>query len=225
MGRTAQDLLRAGKAELAPAAAANPLVPLIAAGTARLGALRALALEQRHIIASDRSSFHHLAVRCTERRESAAAAFFTSLEEGEEAALEQLAALIAACGLDEADVTGYEPTAGCQAYPSYVARLALTGRPAEAALALTANFAAWGGYCATIAQGLRTHYGFDDKACGFFDFFAQPASGLDAQATAAVQAGLDAGPGSTFDITVARRHGRLLQSYESMFWDSLARLA
>ncbi|MFD0382255.1 hypothetical protein ACFQ2B_06830 [Streptomyces stramineus] len=42
-------------------------------------------------------------------------------------------------------------------------------------VALTANFAAWAGYCATVGRALRTHYGFDDRACAFFDFFAEPA--------------------------------------------------
>ncbi|WP_371793320.1 transcriptional regulator [Streptomyces sp. NBC_01471] len=221
MDRTALGVLRSTTAELAPDTGDNRLVPLIAAGTADLGALSALALEQRHVIASDRSSFAYLAERSAARREDACAVFFATLAGGENTAAERLEALIAACGLDGADVASYEPTAGCQAYPSYVARLALTGAPAEVALALTANFAAWGGYCATIAEGLRTHYGFDDEACGFFDFFGEPAPGLEEQAAAAVQAGLDGG----LDTAAARHHGRLLQSYESMFWNTLAELA
>lgn len=221
MDRTALDVLSSTTAELAPGAADNRLVPLIAAGTADLRALSALTLEQHHIIASDRGSFAYLAERSAARREDACAVFFAGLAGGENSAAERLEALTAACGLDSADVAAYEPTAGCQAYPSYVARLALTGAPAETALALTANFAAWGGYCATIAERLRTHYGFDDEGCGFFDFFGEPAPGLEAQAADAIQAGLDGG----LDIASARRHGRLLQSYELMFWNTLAELA
>ncbi|NDZ81645.1 transcriptional regulator [Streptomyces sp. SID10853] len=223
MDRTALDVLKSTTAELAPGAADNRLVPLIAAGTADRRALSALALEQRYIIESDRSAFTHLAERSAARRDDASAVFFAGLAGGENTAAERLETLIAACGPGAADVAAYEPMAGCQAYPSYVARLALTAAPAEAALALTANFAAWGGYCATIADGLRTHYGFDDAACGFFDFFAEPAPGAEAQAAAAVQAGLDSGPG--LDTAAARRHGRLLRSYELMFWNTLAELA
>ncbi|WP_405783389.1 transcriptional regulator [Streptomyces sp. NBC_00859] len=218
MDRTAHDVLRTTTAELAPGAAENGLVPLLASGAADRGAVAALALEQQHVIASDRSAFTHLAGRSAARGDDACAVFFAALARGEDTAAERLEALITGCGLDRADAAAYEPTAGCQAYPSYVARLALTAAPAEAALALIVNFAAWGGYCATIAEGLRTHYGFDDAACGFFDFFAEPAPVLEAQGTAAVQAGLDGG----LDLTAARRHGRLLQSYELMFWNTLA---
>ncbi|MFE2379640.1 transcriptional regulator [Streptomyces sp. NPDC059398] len=221
MHRTALDVLRSTTAELAPGAADNRLVPLVAAGTADPGALSALALEQRYVIDSDRSAFTYLAERSAARGDDACAVFFGALAAGEEIAAERLEALTAACGLGGAEVAAYEPTAGCQAYPSYVARLALTAAPAEAALALTANFAAWGEYCATIAEGLRTHYGFDDRGCGFFDFFGEPAPDLEAQAADAVQAGLDSG----LDLAAARRHGRLLQSYELMFWNTLAGLA
>jgi hypothetical protein len=85
------------------------------------------------------------------------------------------------------------------------------------AVALTANFGAWGTYCAAIARGMREHYGFSDDACGFFDFFATPVP--DDQAVAVVQAGLDTG---TLDQDAARRYARLFQSYELMFWNTLA---
>jgi hypothetical protein len=38
----------------------------------------------------------------------------------------------------------YEPLAGCQAYPAYVAWLALNGSPADVALAFLANLESWG---------------------------------------------------------------------------------
>jgi hypothetical protein len=64
---------------------------------------------------------------------------------------------------------------------------------------------------------MREHYGFDDEACGFFDFFATPLP--DDEAVAVVQAGLDAG---ALDQEAARRYARLFQSYELMFWNTLA---
>ena len=85
-------------------------------------------------------------------------------------------------------------------------------------LALSANFAAWGGYCATIAQALRGHYGFADEACGFFDLFAEPAPELERRALTAVRAGLDAG---RVDEEAVHRYGRLLQGYETRFWHAL----
>jgi hypothetical protein len=88
-------------------------------------------------------------------------------------------------------------------------------------LAVVANFSAWGSYCKTIAQALRVPYGFDDGGCAFFDFFAMPAPGDDQPALVVVQAGLDAGRGTD----KALEYGRLLQSYELMFWNTLAELA
>ncbi|MET7569403.1 hypothetical protein ABZT04_12980 [Streptomyces sp. NPDC005492] len=76
---------------------ANPLVPLIATGTAPLETLATLALERHHVIPADRTPFLHLAHRAT------------------------LEAYAAACGIDD--------------------------------LALTSNFAEWGGYCASTGTG------------------------------------------------------------------------
>ncbi|MGW4567381.1 hypothetical protein ACWEN3_35010 [Streptomyces sp. NPDC004561] len=95
-----------------------------------------------------------------------------------------------------------------------MAWLALNASPPDAVAALTANFSAWGGCCGRIAAGLRTHYGFADDACAFFDLFAGPSPDLDSLATAAVQAALDAG---SPDTDLAHTYGSLLQAYEAMF--------
>lgn len=220
MTRTATELLETTTAKLAPDPQANPLVPLIARGEASRDTLATLALEQHWVIPADRRAFLHLAQRATEEPE--AAAFFEMLADGEALAAERLQPFAQACGIDEARTSAYEPLPGCQAYPSYVAWLALNASPTDAVLAITANFSAWGGYCATIAQALRVHYGFQDESCAFFDFFAQPAPELDQRATVAVQAGLDAG---FLNEEQAHGHGRLLQSYEALFWSTLLQLA
>jgi hypothetical protein len=220
MPRTARELLETTTAELAPDPQANPLVPLIAQGTADRAALAALALEQQWVIPADRHAFLYLAERAA--GDPPVVDFFRMLAAGETLAGERLAAFAGACGVDEARTAGYEPLAGCQAYPAYVAWLALNASPADVVLAITANFSAWGGYCATIAKALRHHYGFTDQACAFFDFFAQPAPESAEKATAAVQAALDTG---RLDQNLAHKYGRLLQSYEGMFWSTLLQLA
>jgi hypothetical protein len=217
MTHPARDLLKTTTANLAPDPRSNPLVPRIADGTAPLTSLAALALEQTWVIPADRRAFGHLAER-SRVRDPEAAAFFRTLAEGEVLAGERLVAFARACGVDEAGEASYEPLPGCQAYPAYVAWLALNASPADVVLALTANFSAWGGYCATIAEALRAHYGFTEEACAFFDFFAEPSAELDEMATAAVQAALDAG---RLDEKRAHEHGRLLQVYEAMFWSTL----
>ncbi|MFF1449016.1 transcriptional regulator [Streptomyces sp. NPDC058274] len=216
MARTAGELLDSTTGKLAPDPHANRLVPLIARGAAQRSTLAALALEQRHVIAADRRAFGHLAVRSAAAPRSAA--FFEMLAEGEALAQDRLGAYAAACGADKARAAAYEPLGDCQTYPAYVAWLALNGEPADVVLALSANFAAWGGYCATIAEALRGHYGFDDEACGFFDFFAEPAPELEQRALAAVEEGLETG---RVDEDEVLRYGRLLQGYEARFWHAL----
>ncbi|MGW7492321.1 thiaminase II/PqqC family protein [Streptomyces sp. NPDC054786] len=202
---------------LAPDTDANRLVSRIEAGAAPRSVFATFALEQHHVISADRLSFQHLARRAD--GDPPVADFFDLLARGEALALKQLAGLSDACELSEREITEYQPRPGCQAYPSYAARLALGGEPADVAIALTANFAAWGGCCAVIEAAMRDHYAFPEEACGFFGFFAEPAPAVDEKAHAAVQHGLDTGQA---EPSTAHRYGRLLQAYELMFWNSVA---
>jgi hypothetical protein len=212
---TATDLLERARTELAHGEDDNRLMPLIAAGQAPVRVLGALAAEQHQIIVSDWRSFLALAARSATPADGE---FFTGLAQGETMVLPKLAAFAAACGMDGKALDAYQPLPGCQAYAAYLAWLALNGEPTDVVLALTVNFAAWGSYCGTVAGALRKHYGFDDEACAFFDFFAAPAPEMERQALATVQSGLDAGR----HTPAAFGYGRLLQSYELMFWNTLA---
>ena len=198
---------------LAIADGANRLVPMIADGSAPRAALAALGLEQFRIIPSDWRSFLTLASRSVD---PAAGSFFAELAAGELDALDELRAFLAACGVDDATARDHRPRPGCQAYPAYMAWLALNAEPADALLAVVANFAAFGKACASVAQALRAHYAFDDDGAAFFDLFGTPQP--DDPAVAALQAARDAGR-----VTGAGpEYGRLLQAYELMFWNTLA---
>ncbi len=212
---TARELLAAARTMLAPAERDNRLVPLIAAGKAPRSVFATIAAEESRIVPSDWRSFLTIAARCTEQNSRE---LFGGLAAGEGLALAKLGTLATACGLDDAALRVYQPHAGCQAYPSYLAWLAMFGEPADVVVALIANFAAWGDYCATIARAMREHYDFNDEACGFFDFFATPVPEVEEQAVAALQAGMDAGRQTDEAFT----YGRLFQSYELMFWNTIA---
>lgn len=211
----ARELLAEARTALAPAENDNRLVPLIATGKAPRSVFATIAAEESRIVPSDQRSFLTLAARCPEpySRE-----LFAGLAAGESLALGTLSALAAATDMDDAALRSYPPMAGCQAYPAYMAWLAVMAEPADVVVALIANFAAWGDYCATIARAMREHYGFDDEACGFFDFFATPVPEIEEQAVAALQAGIDAGRHTEQALT----YGRLFQSYELMFWNTIA---
>ncbi|WP_338595932.1 transcriptional regulator [Saccharopolyspora sp. SCSIO 74807] len=216
MTGSARALLDSVQQELAPREGGNRLVPLVRHGNAPRAVPAALAAEEHRIVPCDWRSFLTLSARATDRptRE-----FFAGLAAGEGAALNALPKLARALGWDDDEVAAYRPAAGCQAYPAYMSWLALHAEPADAAVAIVSNFAAWGGYCAEIAHGLRSHYGLSEQDCEFFDLFAHPAAGAAEQAEAAVQAGLDAGK---LTESTAREQARLFQEFELMFWNTLA---
>ncbi|WP_327065526.1 transcriptional regulator [Kitasatospora sp. NBC_01250] len=217
MTPTPREALLTVRRELTPAERENRLIPRIDEGVAPVAVLAELAAQQHRIIRSDRRSFLVLAARCAD---TPAGGYFARLAEGESQALDALGAFAAGCGLSEQALGEREPLAGCQAYPGQLAWLALNGEPTAIVLALAANFAAWGGYCAITARALRRHYGFSDAACAFFDFFATPAPELEDEAVAVIEAGgLD-----EQRLAEGRRYGRLLQAYELMFWNTLADL-
>lgn len=206
-GMDAAELLAVVQAELAPVErglADHHYLGELEAGRVPLESLRAFAGEQRAIITSDRRSFEHLAQRFPQLP---AAAFFRDLAAGEVEALRLLEPFAAAVGLG----ADYEPLAGCQAYPAYVAWLALNGSPADVALAFLANLESWGRSCARMRDALRPLYGAD--AVAFFDFFAEPPAGFEERALALIGTGEPAS---------ARRAARLLQAYELLYWDTLA---
>jgi hypothetical protein len=213
---SASELLASARKALAPAASDNRLVPLIASGQAPRSVFAMIAAEESRIVPSDWRCFLTLASRCVE---PAGRELFAGLAAGEQLALGKLSALAAATGQDAAALRAYQPKAGCQAYPAYMAWLALCGEPADVVVALIANFAAWGEYCGTIASAMREHYGFTDEECGFFDFFATPVPEIEEQAVAALSAGMASGRQNTED---ALTYGRLFQSYELMFWNTIA---
>jgi thiaminase len=210
------DLLEMVRRELAPAEGANRFVQLVSEGRLPSERLAAVAGEEYWIGESDRRSFLHLAARFPE---PPAVDFFLGLAAVEIPARSQLLRYAAALGLGEQDLQAYEQKPGCQAYASHVAWLALNGSLTDVSLALVANFAAWGSYCGAVAQGLRRHYGLKDEDVEFFDFFAEPAPEVEQLAGAVARHSLgtaSALPDST------RRHARLVQAYELMFWNTLA---
>ncbi|WP_394841983.1 hypothetical protein LZC95_33520 [Pendulispora brunnea] len=215
MKRTALELLRNVERQLEPKSDENRLVPAIAAGKAPRSVLAALACEQHRIITSDWRSFLFLAARSPH---PSAGGFFTTLAQGEVLALDALTGFAEACGVTGRALEDYAPRAGCQAYPAYLAWLALNADPSDVVLAVVANFSAWGNYCRTVSTALREHYGFGDADRAFFDFFAAPAPDLERQALQVIQSAIDAGRSTA----PALEYGRLLQRYELMFWNTLA---
>ncbi|MGH3932078.1 MAG: transcriptional regulator [Pseudonocardiaceae bacterium] len=217
-GITAGELVAQAQRELvetADAIRSHRFLELLRAGDVPDERLRALAGEQYAIVSSDRRSFAQLAVRFPA---GLAGEFFLGMAGSEGLALDKLRGLADWLGLTDDDLRAYEPHPGAQAYPSFVAWLALNGSRADVVLAFLANLAAWGENCGQVAAALRVSYGAGDDAAAFFDFFANPPEDFEIRALAVLDEGLAAGDSPV----LARRATRLLQAYELSFWDAIA---
>ena len=211
--RSAEELLARAREDLAPLEAAITGHRLLdALDEISDEVLRAFAGEQYAILRSDRRSFAFLAGRFPEGR---AGRLFLELATGEGLALERLLVLADSLGLDEEGLREYEPRAQAQAYPAFVAWLALNGSRADVALAFLANLEAWGANCDRMADGLR---GRVDVS--FFEFFAQTPPGFEEGALSVIGEGLSAGESPEQAVRAAKR----LQAYEFLYWDALAEL-
>lgn len=211
----AAELVERARADIAARPAANRFLDLLEAREVPREALGAIAGEEYRIVGSDRRSFALLAARFPD---PPAGDLFLSLAQGEAQAMRLLLDFASALGWGEGELTAYEPRPQAQAYPAYLAWNAVYGTRSAVALAMFANLAEWGAYCAQAAAALRTGYDLSDEAVGFFRFFAEPPPGFGEQATAVVAAGLAAGE----DPREALRAARMLHAYETAFWDSLA---
>jgi hypothetical protein len=194
----------------------NSWLAELSAGRLSTGALRTFAGEQLQIIPSDLRSFEVLSQRFAV---DPAHGYLAGMANGERAALQALESFASAVGLDGPVRDGYEPLPGCQVYPSYVARLARDGTPAEVAGAFLVNLDAWGSCCALMGDALASTYQLDREDCAFFALFADPTTELERVSLGVIDAGLAEG----VDPARIARAARLLQAYELLFWDSLPR--
>jgi len=192
----------------------NPWLAGLEAGRLPVAALRAFAGEQLHVIGSDERSFSGLVQRCPT---DPAHEYLNGMAAGERAALTALEAFAAAVGVRAEGQPEYEPIPGCQAYPSFVARLARDGTAAEVAGAFLVNLTAWGSACARMYVALGRHYHLSETDRAFFAHFAGPTAELERISLAVIDHGLAEG----LRPTLVARAARLLQAYELQFWQSL----
>jgi hypothetical protein len=123
----------------------------------------------------------------------------------------------------EESLRKYPVMAKGQGYPSYWARIALSGNRGAGAAACAVNFPAWGKMCSELSESLRTRpeYGYDamndeqaSSSLAFIDFFGTPIEKLDEMAATVM---MEENVSYSEVTTVVR----LLQEYEILFWDAL----
>src|SRR5207302_9003118 len=130
----------------------HPYVGAVQEKRLRLDQLRPLAGEQLHIISSDLRSVAQLVGRF-------GGDFFLDVLSGERAALAALPALGTAFGMTSAELLGYEPLPGSQAYAAFMAWLAAYASDAVVSAAFVVNFPACGQHCAHLRRPLPALYG------------------------------------------------------------------
>lgn len=192
----------------------HPYLDLVEAGRVGREDLRVFAGEQYHIIRSDLRS---VALLVNRFGSGPSGPFFQGTLSGEAAALAALRDFARALDLDERRLQEHEPLHGAQAYPAYMAWLALYGSDAEVAAGFLVNFAAWGANCGRMSRALRTRYRMGKAETVFFDLFASPPTEFERGAVAVVESGLARGA----DPRLIKRAARLLQGYEKLYWDTL----
>jgi thiaminase len=178
--------------------------------------LRAFAAEQYNILRSDLRSDSLMVSRFGV---TPTGAFFRDLPGGEAQALIYILDFAAALGMSEADLQAYEPKPEAQAYPAYATWLANYGTNADIAASFLLNFTVFGENTARMGAALRSRYGFSSQSTAFFDYFGTPTPGFDESAIAVIAAGLE----NCADQRLIKRSARLLQAYEKLFWDSVAK--
>jgi len=193
---------------------AHPYLSAVEEGRIAKEKLRLFAGEQYYIINSDLRS---VALLVSRQGHGPNREFFLGALQGEAAAGDALLAFARALEMSEDDLRAYEPKPGCQAYPAYVAWLAVYGSAADFAAAFLVNLPAWGSSCARMSAALKGRYGLSPEAVAFFDLFAAPAPEFEADSLRVIQHGLDRG----VDLRGVARAARLIQAYELMYWDTL----
>lgn len=223
----------------------HPYLKAAEEGTLTLSQRQAFAREQYFIQLSDATSFAFLAghrdftpysltdVSVPEQPNIIAGSphgidLFQFLLGGEVYASSLLLAYAKSVDLEENDLrspaqSGYQLSPNSQAYPSYWARLALSGKGrAAGAAACAVNFPAWGEMCRRLLEALGRegeggkykYAGVDDEHLAFIKFFATPIEELDQMAASIIET-----EETSYDDLV--EPVRLMQRYEIMFWDGI----
>jgi len=177
--------------------------------------LKDFAGEQYNIIQSDLRS---AALMVSRFGATQSGTFLREIMDGEAQALSLLLGFAKALGLNEKQLQEYEPQPGAQAYPSYVASLALYGSEAEIGAAFLMNFPSFGNNTRRMSVALQRNYGLTQHDVAFFDLFTSPMPNFECNSLLMIQAGLD----HVANPRLIKRAARLLQAYEKLFWDTMS---
>jgi thiaminase len=216
----AKDILEKIRIELKPLEdkiLGHPYIKALSEGKLPRDSLNIFAGQQYHIITSDLRSIAGLLSRLGQLPSRS---WLLAVLQGEAAALDALLIFAKKLSTSESDLKSFEPIPAAHAYCAFVAWLAMYGSDGELAGAFLVNFAAWGANCGKMSKALQSHYGLIKEDLAFFELFSQmPPS--EKQILGVIQDALDRG----VEPVLIHRAARMLQAYELMFWDAMAKAA
>lgn len=215
MNDESRSVLESARRQIAAQSGANPFLDLLDAGRVPVRHLGSLAGELYHLVRSDRRSFALLAARFPD---PPAGGLLLAMAAGEDEALRLLFDFAAALELTPDDLARHEPRPLAQAYPAFLAQVAIGGTRSDIALALLANVADSGGTYRRAVEALRGRYGLPEQALGHFHYFADTPQEVLDQAMETLRVGLAAGD----DPVQAVRTARMVHAFEATFWQTLA---
>jgi hypothetical protein len=207
----------------------HPYLKAAAEGRLTKAQRQAFAQEHYHLQWSNAVSFGHLAGLSGYRPQSLSkdpAPMFPSNKEGdmfakllrwELSAAKLLPSHLSWTGLDEGEVSRYEPSPTAQTYPSYLATLALQQNRAGAAAACAVSMPVRWGLCSQLHTAYNSGaYGEvkEEAHLAFVEALGTPITNLDDVAAAIIVE-------EKATYADLAKPTRLLQYYELLFWDSL----
>lgn len=216
----ANDLLKRIREQLGPIADTlrnHPYLASLNSGQVPMEALKALPGHQYHMAISDLRS---LATMIQRFGDTPQVDFFNGILQGQLAERDHILAFASALGMTTDELDRYDIQPEGFAYSAYLAWLASYGSAAEIVCSLMVNFPVWGENCRQVGADLRVNYGFAADDTVFFDSFVERPS-IEGEALKIIQHGLDHGVAEHRIMRAAR----LIQFYEGMFWDAMAKVA
>lgn len=190
----------------------HPLLAEAEAGKLPLDRVRLFVENQYYIVFHDVRSLAIMVSRASDQRE---AEYLTTLLNGDVEGFKTLKILGEELNIPFRDFTELRILHEAVSYTHYLAWLAFYANPGEQVFALIVNLPVWGGGCSRLGKALKTVYNV--KNTQFLDLFANIPDTVEKQGLEVVEKYLPQSGGRM------RLFARMIQGYESMFWDAIYR--
>ena len=188
----------------------HPLLAEAERGALPLDTIKLFVENQYYIVHHDLRSLSLMVSRASDEFEIN---YLQKLQQGDAAAFKELKKLGAEIGAPLTEFPKLRIIPAAVSYTHYLAWLALYGNTGEQVFALIVNLPVWGSACSRLGNALREKYGI--KNTGFLDGFASLPEWLEEDGLLIIERYLAASRDRM------RMIAKIIQSYETSFWDAV----